>query len=234
VAYTDGTTATGVPPLPAQSPDQQAAQGEPAAPDAQAPVSSEASGAPADSASSAEPVSPSTGEAEKPARRQPQVGDRVYFFGSPMIQGHGFISHVWSDTCVNLSLNDGSAPTSVLLVQDGDQVPSGHYCTFDDAAGDLQVNDTQAAAVDETHGAAQMGFVGHPPEVAQAPVVEAKQLSGDELARHAHNLWCNDQIANGWAYGPTLDEANRTHPNLVNFDLLPQQVKDAYTAGAAL
>jgi hypothetical protein len=48
------------------------------------------------------------------------------------------VARVWSDTCVNLAVFDGNgAPhrpgemTSVLLVQEGAEVPSGgHYCTW--------------------------------------------------------------------------------------------------------
>lgn len=47
------------------------------------------------------------------------------------------IAHVWSDTCVNLAIFDANGkpmsapPTSVLLVQEGQEVPSGgHYCEW--------------------------------------------------------------------------------------------------------
>ena len=44
---------------------------------------------------------------------------------------------VWSDTCVNLAIFDGNGqpvpnpPTSILLVQEGNEVPSGgNYCEW--------------------------------------------------------------------------------------------------------
>jgi hypothetical protein len=47
------------------------------------------------------------------------------------------IAHVWSDTCVNLAIFDDNGspvqkpPTSILLVQDGNEVPSGGgYCCW--------------------------------------------------------------------------------------------------------
>lgn len=47
------------------------------------------------------------------------------------------VACVWSDTCVNLAIFDANGvpypkpPTSILLVQEGNEVPSGgHYCTW--------------------------------------------------------------------------------------------------------
>lgn len=47
------------------------------------------------------------------------------------------IACVWSDTCVNLGVFDRNGvpfpkpPTSILLIQDDNEVPTGgHYCTW--------------------------------------------------------------------------------------------------------
>lgn len=67
---------------------------------------------------------------------QPTVGRVVYFYppgfnaetDQPLA---AIIAHVWSDTCVNLAIFDAngrpypSPPTSVLLVQEGNPVPTG-------------------------------------------------------------------------------------------------------------
>lgn len=72
---------------------------------------------------------------------KPTVGRVVWFYP----QGHSqdkqplaaIVSHVWSDTCVNLAIFSANGcpmqnpPTSILLVQEGSEVPSGgHYCTW--------------------------------------------------------------------------------------------------------
>lgn len=72
---------------------------------------------------------------------QPTIGRVVWFFPSGHQHGHqphaALIAHVWSDTCVNLAIFNANGqpyadpPTSVLLVQDGNEVPSGgNYCTW--------------------------------------------------------------------------------------------------------
>lgn len=71
----------------------------------------------------------------------PTVGRVVWFYP----KGHNaasqplaaLVAHVWSDTCVNLAIFDANGkpmeepPTSVLLVQEEGEIPSGgHYCTW--------------------------------------------------------------------------------------------------------
>jgi hypothetical protein len=74
---------------------------------------------------------------------KPTVGRVVWFFqrGKCHLRGDqplaAMVACVWSDTCVNLVIFDGSGnpmrdpPTSILLVQDGTTVPEGgHYCMW--------------------------------------------------------------------------------------------------------
>lgn len=72
----------------------------------------------------------------------PTVGRIVHFY--PVCPGEkpqqplaAIICHVWSDTCVNLAIFDANGcpqmqpPTSILLVQDGAERPTGgHFCEW--------------------------------------------------------------------------------------------------------
>jgi hypothetical protein len=71
----------------------------------------------------------------------PTVGRVVWFYprgSKPSDQPHAaIIAHVWSDTCVNLAIFDANGQpypqghTSILLIQEGSEVPSGgNYCTW--------------------------------------------------------------------------------------------------------
>ena len=71
---------------------------------------------------------------------KPTVGRIVWFYPKGQTDEPplaAMIVCVWSDTCVNLAIfqKDGNSmkdpPTSILLVQDGNPVPSGgHYCAW--------------------------------------------------------------------------------------------------------
>lgn len=72
-------------------------------------------------------------------------------------------------------------------------------------------------------------------------------ITGVELAlagatpEDLHKSWCDTKIAEGWRFGQTKDAEKKTHPCLVDYDLLPmdQRLKDhiffaivnSYTAG---
>ena len=71
----------------------------------------------------------------------PTIGRVVWFYPKGHLASHqplaAIVAHVWSDTCVNLAIFDANGrpleapPTSVLLVQDDAEVPSGGlYCTW--------------------------------------------------------------------------------------------------------
>lgn len=56
-----------------------------------------------------------------------------------------------------------------------------------------------------------------------------KISSGEIMApRQNHDAWMKARRAEGWVYGVTKDEDNKTHPCLVDYDELPeeQRVKD--------
>lgn len=47
----------------------------------------------------------------------------------------------------------------------------------------------------------------------------------DAPACAQHDAWLKNKVANGWRYGAVKDEAAKTHPSLVDYDLLPPAVK---------
>ena len=65
--------------------------------------------------------------------------------------------------------------------------------------------------------------------------VEYTEANPGVTAREQHDEWCRAKLADGWSYGPAKDPANRVHPCLVAYDLLPkeQQIKDHLFRAAA-
>lgn len=55
----------------------------------------------------------------------------------------------------------------------------------------------------------------------------------EALARHAHEVWARQRVAEGWRYGPERDDARRLHPCLVPYDELPDSERQ-YDRNAAL
>jgi hypothetical protein len=68
---------------------------------------------------------------------------------------------------------------------------------------------------------------------------DATELSPDllalteRLAEHAHDLWAQQRLADGWTHGPRRDDAARQHPCLVPYADLPESEKQ-YDRQAAL
>lgn len=58
----------------------------------------------------------------------------------------------------------------------------------------------------------------------------------EKLAENTHEVWSAGRIRDGWTYGPTRNDAAKTHPGLVPYDQLTEGEKeyDRQTAGETL
>lgn len=48
----------------------------------------------------------------------------------------------------------------------------------------------------------------------------------EQLAEHAHDLWAQRRVSEGWTYGQTRNDAAKTHPSLVPYADLSEQEKE--------
>ena len=55
----------------------------------------------------------------------------------------------------------------------------------------------------------------------------------ERLAEHAHDVWAQRRISEGWTYGPARDDKTKKHPDLVPYNDLPDSEKE-YDRQAAM
>jgi len=55
----------------------------------------------------------------------------------------------------------------------------------------------------------------------------------ERMAEHAHDVWAQQRLADGWTLGPTRDDARKRHPCLVPYAQLPEAEKE-YDRATAL
>lgn len=48
----------------------------------------------------------------------------------------------------------------------------------------------------------------------------------EEMAKNVHEVWAQNRIGEGWAYGPQRDDVLKTHPCLVPYEELPEVEKE--------
>lgn len=48
----------------------------------------------------------------------------------------------------------------------------------------------------------------------------------EEMAKNVHEVWAQNRMNDGWAYGPVRDDATKKHPCLVPYEELPEREKD--------
>ena len=46
------------------------------------------------------------------------------------------------------------------------------------------------------------------------------------LAKHTHDVWAQQRLAEGWRHGPTRNDARKEHPNLVPYEELSHEEQE--------
>lgn len=55
----------------------------------------------------------------------------------------------------------------------------------------------------------------------------------EKMAKNVHEVWAESRIKEGWSYGPSRDDKQKTHPCLVAYEDLPDNEK-AYDRDTAV
>jgi ryanodine receptor 2 len=79
-------------------------------------------------------------------------------------------------------------------------------------------------------------YIPAPIDTTAITLPEALEGLLERLAANTHDVWAAQRLASGWSFGPTRDDAARTHPCLVPYEQLPESEKeyDRRTAAEAL
>lgn len=79
----------------------------------------------------------------------------------------------------------------------------------------------------------QKTYVPNP--VDTTAVVLPQELTSlvEKMAENVHEVWAESRIKEGWTYGPSRDDKEKTHPCLVPYEDLPDSEK-AYDRDTAL
>jgi hypothetical protein len=93
-----------------------------------------------------------------------------------------------------------------------------------DLSEDLrEANRAQARNISE-----KLSVIGYAYDAGDTPFPSVESFDEETtliLARHEHNRWVNERVANGWTYAPIRDNEKKYHPMLVSFDSLPDDEK---------
>ena len=57
--------------------------------------------------------------------------------------------------------------------------------------------------------------------------IELKELV-ERMAKNTHDVWAQNQIAQGWIYGPRRNNFSKYHPDLIPYEELPEVEKEYY------
>jgi DNA-binding response OmpR family regulator len=71
-----------------------------------------------------------------------------------------------------------------------------------------------------------MNYEPRPLDTTQVALSPALLELMEKLAENTHEVWSATRIAQGWTYGPTRNDAAKTHPGLVPYAELSELEKD--------
>lgn len=68
-------------------------------------------------------------------------------------------------------------------------------------------------------------YTPQPMDTSHVVLTAAQRELVERLAANVHDVWSRTRIEDGWRYGPSRDDAAKTHPCLVPYDELPESEK---------
>jgi len=78
-----------------------------------------------------------------------------------------------------------------------------------------------------------MTYIPQPIDTRSVKLDEHIQELTEQLAKHAHAVWAQQRLTDGWKLGPTRNDEKKEHPCLVPYEELPESER-VYDRNAAM
>ena len=69
-------------------------------------------------------------------------------------------------------------------------------------------------------------YIPQPIETSAIQLPEELNPLVEQMAKNVHEVWAAGRIADGWKYGATRNDEQKTHPCLVPYEKLPESEKE--------
>ncbi len=69
-------------------------------------------------------------------------------------------------------------------------------------------------------------YIPQPIETSAIQLPEELNPLVEQMAKNVHEVWAAGRIADGWKYGATRNDEQKTHPCLVPYEELPESEKE--------
>lgn len=71
-----------------------------------------------------------------------------------------------------------------------------------------------------------MNYQPEPIDTSEIQLPDALSELTEQLARNTHEVWAAGRVRDGWRYGPERNDAEKLHPCLVPYEMLPESEKE--------
>lgn len=69
-------------------------------------------------------------------------------------------------------------------------------------------------------------YIPQPIETSAIQLPEELNPLVEQMAKNVHEVWAAGRMADGWKYGATRNDEQKTHPCLVTYEELPESEKE--------
>lgn len=69
-------------------------------------------------------------------------------------------------------------------------------------------------------------YIPKPKDTSSITLPKELELLTEQMARNVHEVWADNRVKDGWVYGESRNDIDKTTPCIVDYDKLPQRERD--------